>query len=98
MHQRIPTLVLEGCLQIASGANHTVALAAPSGHNQVFAWGSNAAGHLGLQDACGFSERTLRGSGALRAWHSVKAAAAKSLASRSCAFIKLMALCVPLLP
>ncbi|OLP81541.1 Regulator of chromosome condensation [Symbiodinium microadriaticum] len=58
-----PTLVLEGCLQIASGANHTVALAAPSGHNQVFAWGSNATGQLGLQDACGFSERTLPCSG-----------------------------------
>ena len=60
-----PTLVLEGCLQIASGANHTVALAAPSGHNQVFAWGSNGTGQLGLQDACGFSERTLPCSGSV---------------------------------
>jgi len=60
-----PTLVLEGCVQVASGANHTVALAAPSGHNQVFAWGSNATGQLGLQDACGFSERTLPCSGSV---------------------------------
>ncbi|CAE7260463.1 HERC1 [Symbiodinium necroappetens] len=65
VHQRIPTLVLEVCLQIASGANHTVALAAPSGHNQVFAWGSNAMGQLGLEDACGFSERTLPCSGSV---------------------------------
>ena len=62
-----PTLVLEGCLQIASGANHTVALAAPSsgGRKQVFAWGSNATGQLGLQDGCGFSERTLPCSGSV---------------------------------
>ncbi|CAE7457590.1 Rcc1, partial [Symbiodinium sp. CCMP2456] len=60
-----PTLVLEGCVQVASGANHTVALAAPSGHNQVFAWGSNATGQLGLQGACGFSERTLPCSGSV---------------------------------
>ncbi|CAE7328761.1 rcc1 [Symbiodinium sp. CCMP2456] len=37
-----PTLGLEGCLQIASGASPTVALASASGQKQVFAWGSNA--------------------------------------------------------
>ncbi|CAE7277543.1 HERC2, partial [Symbiodinium necroappetens] len=51
-----PPLVLAGCLQVASGA---VTLVAPSGHNQVFAWGSNATGQLELQDACGFSDRSL---------------------------------------
>ena len=60
-----PTLVLEGSLQVASGADHTVALAAPSGHNQVFAWGSNATGQLGLQEACGLSERILPCSGSI---------------------------------
>eukprot|EP00439_Symbiodinium_sp_Y106_P076053 s1332_g15.t1 len=58
-----PTLVLEGCLQIASGAHRT------------------------LQDACGFRARA-----ALQSWHRVRAAAAKSLASRSCALSSLMAL------
>ena len=58
-----PTLVLEGCLQIASGAHRT------------------------LQDACGYRARA-----ALQSWHRVRAAAAKSLASRSCALSSLMAL------
>ena len=60
-----PTLVLEGCLQIASGANHTVALVASDSRRQVFAWGSNATGQLGMQDGCGFSERVLPCSGSV---------------------------------
>ena len=59
-----PTLVLEGCSVIASGANHTVALVDSLGQRKPMAWGSNATGQLGLSDnaGCGFSEKILSGS------------------------------------
>ena len=60
-----PTLVLESCLQVASGANHTVALVDAGNSKKVFAWGSNATGQLGLQEGCGFSERLLPCSGSI---------------------------------
>jgi len=55
-----PAVVLEGCTQIASGANHTVALSQDS-LPKVFAWGSNATGQLGLRGApgCGLHEREI---------------------------------------
>eukprot|EP00438_Fugacium_kawagutii_P026681 Skav219939 [mRNA] locus=scaffold2879:52823:64108:+ [translate_table: standard] len=59
-----PTLVLEGCSVVASGANHTVALVEALGEKKAVAWGSNATGQLGLPDnvGCGFAERLLSGS------------------------------------
>ena len=58
-----PTLVLEGCSVIASGANHTVALVEALGGKKAVAWGSNATGQLGLPDSvgCGFAEKVLSG-------------------------------------
>ena len=59
-----PTLVLEGCSVLASGANHTVALVNTLGTRKVVAWGSNATGQLGLSDnlGCGLAEKILSGS------------------------------------
>ena len=59
-----PTLVLEGCSVLASGANHTVALVNTLGTRKVVAWGSNATGQLGLFDnlGCGLAEKILSGS------------------------------------
>ncbi|CAE8599841.1 unnamed protein product, partial [Polarella glacialis] len=56
-----PGLVLEGCLHIASGTNHTVALTTASAGGKVFAWGSNGTGQLGLHSGlgCGFEERVV---------------------------------------
>ncbi|CAK0877905.1 unnamed protein product [Prorocentrum cordatum] len=55
-----PAVVLEGCDQVASGANHTVARQIrPT--RKVFAWGSNGCGQLGLLGGagCGLAEHTL---------------------------------------
>ena len=59
-----PTLVLEGCSVLASGANHTVALVNTLGTRKVVAWGSNATGQLGLSDnlGCGLAEKIVSGS------------------------------------
>ena len=58
-----PTLVLEGCSVIASGANHTVALVETPAGKKAVAWGSNATGQLGLPDnvGCGYAEKILSG-------------------------------------
>ena len=58
-----PTLVLEGCFVIASGANHTVALVETPAGKKAVAWGSNATGQLGLPDnvGCGYAEKILSG-------------------------------------
>eukprot|EP00435_Cladocopium_sp_Y103_P063066 s1226_g24.t1 len=58
-----PTLVLEGCSVIASGANHTAALVETPVGKKAVAWGSNATGQLGLPDnvGCGYAEKILSG-------------------------------------
>ncbi|CAE6962594.1 rcc1, partial [Symbiodinium sp. CCMP2456] len=85
-----PTLVLEGCVQVASGANHTVALAAPNGHNEV----SKPRDSLNCKTFVDSPRAPCRAQAASQAW----AASGKSLASRLCALISLMALHVPLIP
>jgi len=58
-----PAIVLEGCTQIASGANHTLALVpSASGAAKVFSWGSNGTGQLGLLsgEGCGIEERLVQ--------------------------------------
>jgi hypothetical protein len=58
-----PEIVLEDCKQIASGANHTIALNASSA-SRVFTWGSNGTGQLGLESAagCGLAEQVVSAS------------------------------------